>query len=84
MIDPNEPAFPTQMVATRRDGSLLFLSDYFPTGCGMTKRELFAAMAMQGLLPNWEAPPAVLHERLAQHAVASADALLAELAKPTK
>jgi len=46
---------------------------------GLTKRELFAAMAMQGLLsdPEMNAP----HEPVAQAAVGYADALLKELAK---
>lgn len=46
---------------------------------GLSKRELFAAMAMQGLLsdPQMNAP----HEPVAQAAVGYADALLKELAK---
>lgn len=46
---------------------------------GLTKRELFAAMAMQGLFSdndcNWN------HDRRAAEAVEAADALLRELAK---
>ena len=54
---------------------------------GLTKRELFAAMAMQGMLAQvaaestptaWDAAPEVA----AAGAVRCADALLAELAKP--
>jgi hypothetical protein len=46
---------------------------------GLTKRELFAAMAMQGLLsaPIYDSTP----EGYAHDAVLYADALLAELAK---
>ncbi len=49
---------------------------------GLTKRELFAAMAMQGFAscPSVEATA----ERCAAGAVAWADALLAELAKEPK
>lgn len=46
---------------------------------GLTKRELFAAMAMQGLLANAERDAEA--EGFARDAVRSADALLAELAK---
>lgn len=58
--------------------------DYFTsTQSNLTKRELFAAMAMQGIIANSEmfrqagsSPP-----NIAEHAVRCADALLAELAK---
>lgn len=49
---------------------------------GLTKRELFAAMAMQGLLVHAMHPER--HFITAEEAVAQADALLAELDKPTK
>lgn len=45
---------------------------------GLTKRELFAAMAMQGLLAF---PGMVPFETVTQMSVEHADALLAELAK---
>lgn len=45
---------------------------------GLTKRELFAAMAMQGMLT---CDDDVLSERLAKDAILHADALLRELAK---
>lgn len=61
----NKPAF----VALEVEGS----------GLGLTKRELFAAMAMQGLLANSERDAEA--EGFARDAVRSADALLAELAK---
>ena len=47
---------------------------------GLTKRELFAAMAMQGILAGRERW--ISFEKLAHMAVTCADALLAELAKP--
>lgn len=58
-------------------------------GGGLTKRELFAAMAMQGLISNPTAwsngtsmePDEASLKACAEHAVAYADALLAELAK---
>jgi hypothetical protein len=44
---------------------------------GLTKREAFALAALQGAVNHSEYPPAIA----AKHAVAYADALLAELAK---
>lgn len=56
----------------------------WPTGYepanGLTKRELFAAMAMQGLLANPEGGDRH-QELIADYAVAQADALLAKLSK---
>ena len=50
---------------------------------GLTKRELFAAMAMQGILANrvYEPPRRTKLAGMAKDAVSAADALLAELAK---
>ena len=57
----------------------------FPTlgplaATGITKRELFAAMAMRGVLSDPEGLISI--EESAHMAVTCADALLAELAKP--
>ncbi len=72
MSDENEPAFPMPHY-TRPDGDIVWGSP------GLTKRELFAAMALQGLLsaPNQIGSP----QRCATDAAELADALLAELAK---
>lgn len=55
----------------------------FPTGCpadrGLTKREYFAAVAMQGLLAS-DAEGFDDHWSKAEYAVLCADALIAELA----
>ena len=48
---------------------------------GLTKREYFAGLAMQGLLAN---PDLYVNMKIGQEAVLLADELLAELAKPTK
>jgi hypothetical protein len=48
---------------------------------GLTKREYFAGLAMQGLLAN---PDLYVDMKIGQEAVALADELLAELDKPTK
>ena len=75
----NDPAFPIPHFA-RPDGHV----DYGFSG--LTKRELFAAMAMQGLLSNYAAccEAAFQDQRgdFESFAIARADALLAELAKP--
>jgi len=63
---PTDPAFPVS------SGGALF--------DGLTKLELFAAMAMQGFCANpnaWE----VTHYAVAEHSVAAAKALLAALEK---
>jgi len=62
--DPDEPAHPV-------------VTAHVVYANGLTKRELFAAMAMQVLLANADRDAAV-----AGYAVALADALLAALAKP--
>lgn len=49
-----------------------------PTDLGLTKRELFAAMAMQGLCAR---PATHRPVDIAPLSIAMADALLAELAK---
>ena len=48
-------------------------------GCGLTKRELFAAMAMQGYLSNADAWQRGDEKQLANACVSNADALLAAL-----
>lgn len=53
-----------------------------PNG-GITKREYFAAMAMQGLLAA-DHTMLVSYNILAEYATDAADALIAELNKPTK
>lgn len=72
----DEPAFPS--VITERDqfGKLHYLNG---DGPGLTKREYFAGLAMQGMLANPDKdydPP-----YLARDCRVIADALLAELAK---
>ena len=74
---PYEPMAPTS--ASEPAYPLLRSTNGFN---GLTKRELLAGMAMQGLLANprdsaWNFDP----ERVARSAVEHADALLAELAK---
>lgn len=77
----NDLAFPTlerSETGLGNDGQQH--STHYNAG-GLTKREYFAALAMQGLsaCPGLERHPSHM---LAQWAVQSADDLLAELAKP--
>jgi hypothetical protein len=80
-----DAAFPVPHF-TRPDGDIEWGS------FGLTKREMFAAMAMQGLLSNSGGPiqangmtgwglTNVTHDQVAAVAARFADALLAELAK---
>jgi hypothetical protein len=55
------------------------LSTGFGTSLGLTKRELFAAMAMQGFAASKYKATA---DEFARYAVMMADDLLAELEKP--
>lgn len=74
------PAHPTQAL----DGSGMPISEHCP---GLSKRELLAAMAMQGWLAGCEnaynefTGPATYAETAAKACVTFADALLKELAK---
>lgn len=71
----NNPAFPTS-VQRGQNG------DYWTEDeGGLTKRELFAAMAMQGICGDAIAGPHHVPPNTAKLAVEYADALLAELAK---
>jgi len=71
----DKPASPTQTFEELRDGPVTL------TECdGLTKREYFAAMAMQGLIANAQ-PDDIAETRTAWQAVNHADALLAELEK---
>jgi hypothetical protein len=55
--------------------------NYYYFHAGLTKREYFAAMAMQGLLANSFRSPTSYIESNAEYAVNYADALIAELNK---
>ncbi len=78
-INPNDGAFPPVRWPQR---------DWHPDDvklweqygrCGLTKREYFAALAMQGLCAN---PNTELHYNVcAQYAIQYVDALIAELNK---
>ncbi len=65
------------------DGLPSEASGYVGFEPGITKRQLFAAMAMQGLLAG-DTDRVVTADGIAKEAVEQADALLAELAKPVE
>lgn len=71
MSNANEPAYPNELASPTNDG-------YLSTS-GLTKRELFAAMAMQGFLSNKAHATSFAPEEDAQYVIRIADALLAEL-----
>lgn len=72
-MDGNEPIFPHLAATCQRVNE----SEMYT---GLTKRELFAAMAMQGSLAG--APGEHLSfETLARNSILYADALIAELSK---
>jgi len=75
----NEPAYPTKRVERVRIGETEGGYAIEAVHHGLTKREYFAALAMQGLL----ADPEIVGkpEQYAKDAVTFADALLAELEK---
>ncbi len=78
MTNPNEPAFPAEWTEPDEGGQTRMLFAQ-----GMTKREYFAAMAMQGLVVDTHMLDRLTRAGLtvAQEAVLQADALIAELSK---
>lgn len=76
MAKPNEPAFP----APAKD-SFDLDGEWRPGVTGLTKREHFAALAMQGFC---SVSYPLSKEDAANRAVECADALLAELSKPSE
>lgn len=77
----DQPAYPvTEETTDRIDAGIAIYT-------GLTKREYFAAMAMQGLLSN----PSIIHihqkgaiDWIAEHSILQADALLNQLEKEEK
>ena len=55
------------------------VADFYRHGAGLTKREMFAMAAMQGLLHNHHGMAGFTCADISEDAVAYADALLAEL-----
>jgi hypothetical protein len=74
----NQPAFPVDTAYTS-DGKINGVQTGPQSGfeLGLTKREYFAAMALQGLSADWTRD----NGQIAVNAVKIADALIAELEK---
>ena len=83
MNNGNEPAMPLTGNAYEDfagyDGTKN--TSYNPQCQGLTKREQFAAMAMQGLISSWGAHDVTDCDEIASDAVMMADALLSQLEK---
>lgn len=72
MSKGNEPAYPSSKTWNDDNGN-------WGIPYGLTKREYFAGLAMQGILANgWDK---AFRSNMAKQAIAYADALLAELEK---
>ena len=74
-MNGNKPAHPCSLKTIVR-GSLVNVTEL-----GLTKREMIAAMAMQGILASLTDESDMTPYELARTAVRNADALLAELEK---
>ena len=79
MTDPNSPAFPIPDVLPSGQGGIIDLRGTANSPSkGLTKRELFAGLAMQGILAN---PSGDTREErsVVELSVCAADALIAAL-----
>lgn len=81
ITNADEPAYPVEVAYSGDTLRGQQTGSYSGWATGLTKRELFAAMAMQGLLADGEAMDVTIAQ-VALAAVQLSDALLAELAKP--
>lgn len=84
MNNGDMPAMPHNRIMPS-DVGINDVSEFAKYSAGLTKREYFAGLAMQGLLSDYRyfesCKDAVPSEHFASQAVAVADALLAELEK---
>ena len=81
MRNADMPAMPCKQTVSRDSDEMIpyqFGNHDFVTP-GLTKREHFAAMAMQGLLASWGQHDVAAADEIVSDAVTFADALLAEL-----
>lgn len=81
MTNPNDPAFPRSRpegMINPNDPDALY---WERCAKGLSKREFFAAMALNGLLTNTKWARECKATQCAIEAVEAADALLAELSK---
>lgn len=75
----NEQAFPS-VSGQKRTAGELSITDIASEHSGLTKRELFSCLIMQGMLASWPGGGGGFEE-VAAKAIKAADALLKGLAK---
>lgn len=80
MENKNLPAFPQPIAEC--NGGLSETMDYNNLSIGLSKREYFAGLAMQGLASHPSVKFSTTAENFSKYSVAMADALLLELSKP--
>lgn len=78
--NPNDSAFATQPPSSNGLSGEEYQLNYGQAG--LTKREYFAAMAMQGILANLHNYSFEHDSEIAKSAIYKADALITELNKP--
>jgi hypothetical protein len=79
MDNADMPAMPQPIAANNHE--VIDTTEYSSENGGLTKREHFAALAMQGILSNkcYEPPRRIRIEGMAKDAVMAADELLKQL-----
>jgi len=70
-------AFPVPMFTRQADGQPMCASDFFEGGNGMSLRDWFAGMALQGIISSIYFTPQVTFEECVGRAYGTADAMLA-------
>ena len=81
MSNGNMPAMPQSGDAYTDISGYKDIPGRIENGMGLSKREQFAAMAMQGLISSWGAHDVTDCDEIASDAVMMADALLSQLEK---
>ena len=80
MTRATESAFPNTVYTYDGDGNRVVSHDEE----GLTKREYFAALAMQGMLASWPENGRLNPDKTAEHATLFADALITALNQETQ
>lgn len=83
-ITGNEPAMPVEMDYEEGGAKSHRVSNSTWKETGLTIRQHFAAMAMQGFISSIKEGYQSMHRDAAEQAVEFADALIAHLNQPTK
>lgn len=75
-VSDGGPAFP-QAIAFNRNGEAVYSGMYFQEGPGMSLRDWFAGMALQGIMNNTNAFANMSDKAVAENCWKAADAMLA-------